>query len=416
MNRKLSTTDTLTRIGNSLYLYQNYGAYIKKWPKTHLLMIDVEKFKQINDAFGHNIGDLYLKTVAQLLEKSFVDSLVVRIHGDEFIVLTHYSEEKIKKTFSFIEEEIHRLVKEEKVPTLFRINAGSAVFDPKNIEITKEKADLMMYIAKSKGIFYQAFSDNDWKSSEKEKTFLSQFDQLLKKKEISYEQRQIYTSGKIPQNLYQIHSKNKEGTSFLDKYYDEFLRKNKRQYQLDSYNLKHLKDYLISPSYKYIIDIDYSSLLRNKEVMNYLNQYVFLNRPLNIILSIKLYPEIDREELLLLIKKIDFLKTLGFSIKINRLNPYVADAIWLEAPVDYIGIVPDFLKKTMNDSKAQYFFLKKIEMIQNYPFQAISPIFSHIDTECDAYYIQKNFGKEALVTGNYYSMGKKLEKRKEIPK
>ena len=107
MNRKLSTTDTLTRIGNSLYLYQNYGAYIKKWPKTHLLMIDVEKFKQINDTFGHNIGDLYLKTVAQLLERSFVDSLVARIHGDEFIVLTHYSEEKIKKTFIRVGLQFH---------------------------------------------------------------------------------------------------------------------------------------------------------------------------------------------------------------------------------------------------------------------------------------------------------------------
>ena len=37
-----------------------------------------------------------------------------------------------------------RLVKEEKVPTLFRINAGSAVFDPKNIEITKEKASIVI--------------------------------------------------------------------------------------------------------------------------------------------------------------------------------------------------------------------------------------------------------------------------------
>ena len=74
------TIDNLTGIGNSLHLQQNYLSYIKSHQNTQLIMIDVENFKPINDTFGHNIGDLYLKTVAQLLTKNFSNSLVIRVH------------------------------------------------------------------------------------------------------------------------------------------------------------------------------------------------------------------------------------------------------------------------------------------------------------------------------------------------
>ena len=159
MQKNNETIDNLTRIGNSLHLQQNYLSYIKFHQNTQLIMIDVENCKQINDTFGHNIGDLYLKTVAQLLTKNFPDSLVTRVHGDEFIVLTNQNENQIEKTFSTIEEDIQELVKDKKIPTIFRINAGSALLDATNIDLTQEKADLMMYIAKSNGSFYQAFSE-----------------------------------------------------------------------------------------------------------------------------------------------------------------------------------------------------------------------------------------------------------------
>lgn len=172
MKKRKETTDSLTKIGNSLYLYQNYHEYMEQYKNVQLIMIDVEKFKQINDTFGHNTGDLYLKTVAQLLTRNFPYSLVARIHGDEFIVLTNYNEKEIEEKFSAIEKEIQELVKKEEIPTIFRINAGSTLFDANNIELTKEKADLMMYMAKSNGVFYQSFSEVDWKVNEIEKNFL----------------------------------------------------------------------------------------------------------------------------------------------------------------------------------------------------------------------------------------------------
>ncbi len=86
MNNKL--IDPLTGIGNSEYFKKNYKFYNKHHSNSQLIMIDIEKFKHINDNLGHNIGDLYLKILAKILAKNFQDSLVVRIHGDEFIILT----------------------------------------------------------------------------------------------------------------------------------------------------------------------------------------------------------------------------------------------------------------------------------------------------------------------------------------
>ena len=53
-----------------------------------LLIIDVDKFKLVNDGYGHEMGDRVLKRVARLLEESFrATDYPARIGGDEFAVI-----------------------------------------------------------------------------------------------------------------------------------------------------------------------------------------------------------------------------------------------------------------------------------------------------------------------------------------
>ena len=53
-----------------------------------LIFFDLDKFKQINDKFGHTEGDLALKAFAEQLKQTFRDSdLLARLGGDEFVVL-----------------------------------------------------------------------------------------------------------------------------------------------------------------------------------------------------------------------------------------------------------------------------------------------------------------------------------------
>ena len=57
------------------------------WPLS-VVFVDLDKFKQVNDGFGHQAGDAILQTVAQLLRDTLRDSdIVARYGGDEFVLL-----------------------------------------------------------------------------------------------------------------------------------------------------------------------------------------------------------------------------------------------------------------------------------------------------------------------------------------
>ena len=88
----LAHYDPLTDLPNRTLLTDRLqqGLAIAKRDKTllALLFIDLDKFKQVNDTLGHNVGDLLLKEVARRIQTCLRDSdTVARIGGDEFVVL-----------------------------------------------------------------------------------------------------------------------------------------------------------------------------------------------------------------------------------------------------------------------------------------------------------------------------------------
>ena len=407
MNNKL--IDPLTGIGNSEYFEKNYKSYNKHHQNSQLIMIDIEKFKHINDNLGHNIGDLYLKILAKILEKNFQDSLVVRIHGDEFIILTCLSENKINKVFQDIEKKIHLLVEREKIPAIFRINAGSCPFNINNIEETMEKADLMMYLAKKNSKFYQPYSTELWMQKKDEKKFITAFKKCLKNQNLSYTKKQLFSLSGTPQEIYQIYTNSPDGISLLGEENYKLLRKNNLHYSLDNYNIIFLIERLLSNPEKNIISIDYLSLIKNNNIIKYLAKLSTIQKENfnKIIINIKVYPETSREELILCIKKIEELKALGFMIKIDKINDFTRDAIFQYAPIDYVGFDNDYVRKAMYDSQVNYFLTKKIDMITNFPNSTIIPVFSHINTASEFEHINKYYPKNSLANGKYY-----IKKRK----
>jgi len=59
-------------------------------PPTVLLLVDVDRFKSINDGYSHSVGDQVLRTIAStLLEHCRADDLAIRYAGDEFTVFLH---------------------------------------------------------------------------------------------------------------------------------------------------------------------------------------------------------------------------------------------------------------------------------------------------------------------------------------
>ncbi|WP_029322181.1 diguanylate cyclase [Butyrivibrio sp. AE3004] len=87
---KISTIDKLTYLMNKGALLSSISTYFERrrpGEPCGMCIIDVDNFKQVNDNFGHNIGDQLLSNIGDLLRKSFRNSdFIGRFGGDEFIV------------------------------------------------------------------------------------------------------------------------------------------------------------------------------------------------------------------------------------------------------------------------------------------------------------------------------------------
>ena len=109
-NKKLienSTIDYLTNIPNRKYFFETGLKYfhLAKRQKSMLsvIYIDIDYFKNINDTYGHNIGDEILKIIANTLSKNIRKSdIVARTGGEEFIILLTDIDEQ--KAFIFAEK------------------------------------------------------------------------------------------------------------------------------------------------------------------------------------------------------------------------------------------------------------------------------------------------------------------------
>jgi diguanylate cyclase (GGDEF)-like protein len=118
-----------------------------------IVMADLDRFKNINDTYGHDVGDRVLKEIGRFLQKNVRDlDMVARYGGEEFVIMipeaakdaAYSMAERLRKKFSRL--------KFENVPQI-TISLGIATypFDGKQPEDLLKKADAAMYAAKKAG-------------------------------------------------------------------------------------------------------------------------------------------------------------------------------------------------------------------------------------------------------------------------
>jgi len=83
----LALQDALTGVQNRHSLKADFRALHKKTGSVHMLIIDIDHFKNINDKFGHDIGDSVLIKVAKVIRHALEGKSVYRLGGEEFVVL-----------------------------------------------------------------------------------------------------------------------------------------------------------------------------------------------------------------------------------------------------------------------------------------------------------------------------------------
>ncbi len=155
--REIAIKDQLTSLMNRFGLQEHLEKSLLRAKRQHshisIIFIDLDKFKGINDTFGHQAGDFYLAEFAQRLERSFRESdLVARIGGDEFVILLddNTQSDSISKLLIRLQEIMQEpfMLNDENVS--FAYSYGNATF-PKHgttASALLNYADQQMYLAK----------------------------------------------------------------------------------------------------------------------------------------------------------------------------------------------------------------------------------------------------------------------------
>lgn len=402
--------DPLTGLSNDLYLKKSYQNYITTYPDSYFVMIDFEKFKSINDTFGHHVGDQYLILFAQILQSNFQDSIVVRLHGDEFAILTKCSVSELERRFEFCNKKIELAVQERKIPKKFGFNAGCTKAEH-GIDNTKEKADYMMYYAKKNQLRFQVFSDQIWLGKEEEKSFLNSIQNGLKNDGFSYSVRNLFDKNCQEKEIFQICTKWENGTSLFQNGNYGLLREYSILTQLDLHNIQYLLE-RCNFDKQMMISIDYQTLLKVNSLVDYfrLSSELFSIDFSKIIFSINLQG-IHPEENRMIIQKIELLKNMGFQVCLDQYSSLLGDEIWEYSDVDYIKFQNQYWKSAMNYSKSDYWLRKKVDMFAGCQEKCI-PVFTFIENEKEAKYLSSFVTEDTLLSGNFYSKEQKLVLKK----
>ncbi len=152
----LARTDKLTGCWNRRHLEEVVGVEIGRARRYHLplslIVFDIDHFKQVNDRFGHGVGDMVLKALADSIRHHLRESdTLARWGGEEFVVLAVNTAQNEAVALA---EKLRLVVQEAVFPEVGAMTISLGVSQFKlvdNFETVFKRADHALYKAKAKG-------------------------------------------------------------------------------------------------------------------------------------------------------------------------------------------------------------------------------------------------------------------------
>ena len=164
--RVQATTDQLTGLPNRRALYTKGPVLLADHGRGRaLLMLDLNKFKEVNDNLGHDVGDLLLVEVGARLSSQVRDGdLLARLGGDEFaLLLGHAGYSEAVNVAVKLRAALAEPFVLEGVTLHSRVSIGIAIFPDDGVDLSTllRKADIAMYKAKASFRGYHIYTDDD---------------------------------------------------------------------------------------------------------------------------------------------------------------------------------------------------------------------------------------------------------------
>ncbi|RJQ18394.1 MAG: sensor domain-containing diguanylate cyclase [Nitrospiraceae bacterium] len=157
--KQLSITDPLTGIYNRRYLNTRLSEEITRYNRYRhpfsFMMLDMDKFKEYNDSFGHISGDRLIKALATIMEKSLRNvDIAARFGGDEFVaIFPQTSKVDAVHITHRLKEKIDKALVEETPEMPLTVSMGLTTYpdDASSVGELLEKTDQALYLAKRGG-------------------------------------------------------------------------------------------------------------------------------------------------------------------------------------------------------------------------------------------------------------------------
>ncbi|MEH7236865.1 EAL domain-containing protein [Bacillus sp. JJ1562] len=201
----LAYHDDLTGLPNRRYIQKEIKSLIQEeQPKLAIMFLDLDRFKVINDTFGHSSGDLLLIEVTKRLSKCLgINDQLARMGGDEFILLLkNYEDEEyvIRKAEQILAQfKKHFNVKSNQFHTTASIGVAIYPDQPLTLEEFMIIADNAMYKAKARGKNnYFLFNSDMFNHVKEELKLVMELRDAVKNEELvlHYQPQICYKTGK----------------------------------------------------------------------------------------------------------------------------------------------------------------------------------------------------------------------------
>lgn len=154
--KQLSNVDYLSNVFNRRYMFERGNQLIGGLAADDVLtvlMIDIDKFKRVNDVYGHDVGDVVIKNIATALKTHFPNDIVARMGGEEFAVLS--LDKQYLTSFAYIdafrEKIANQRLHSKGYVIKYTCSIGISCYVGNSLDEMMVEADKLLYLAKQNG-------------------------------------------------------------------------------------------------------------------------------------------------------------------------------------------------------------------------------------------------------------------------
>jgi diguanylate cyclase (GGDEF)-like protein len=201
--RQLAITDELTGLANRRLFYDRLNQAVQDEERLAVAMVDLDRFKDLNDTLGHHAGDLLLANLGpRLIEAVGEGGLVARLGGDEFaLLLPGAGLARASEVGRHVGAALQHPFEIDGLEVVMDASIGAALYPQhgEDAEGLLQRADVAMYQAKQARTGFQAYDPGRDRHSRERLTLMAELRRALERDELilHYQPKVELESGRV---------------------------------------------------------------------------------------------------------------------------------------------------------------------------------------------------------------------------